>query len=100
MASTAVQPNASASQGRATQQITPPTTHIENPDPKLAIASTIVVPPLPMPQAPDLGDKTGQTQIASNGIGSGAGIGSGIGTGVGSGNGSGYGMGEGGGYGG
>ena len=84
----------------STEQFTPPTTHIENPDPKLAIAPTIVVPPLPMPQAPELGDKTGQTQIASNGIGSGAGIGSGSGTGVGSGNGSGYGMGEGGGFGG
>src|SRR5256885_12774286 len=86
---------------RAELQITPPTTHIENPDPKLAIAPTVVMPPIPMPQMPLLGDpKSQQTMIASNGIGSGAGIGSGSGTGVGVGNGPGVGEGRGGGIGG
>jgi len=86
---------------RAEMQITPPTTHIENPDPKLAIAPTVVMPPIPMPQMPVLGDpKSQQTMIASNGVGNGAGIGSGGGTGVGMGNGPGVGDGRGGGIGG
>jgi len=86
---------------RAELQITPPTTHIENPDPKLAVAPTVIMPPIPMPQMPVLGDpKSQQTMIASNGIGSGAGIGSGGGTGVGMGNGPGVGEGRGGGIGG
>jgi len=86
---------------RAEMQITPPTTHIENPDPKLAVAPTVIMPPVPMPQMPLLGDpKSQQTMIASNGIGSGAGIGSGGGTGVGIGNGPGVGDGRGGGIGG
>ena len=86
---------------RAEMQITPPTTHIENPDPKLAVAPTVIMPPIPMPQMPMLGDpKSQQTMIASNGIGSGAGIGSGGGTGVGMGNGPGVGDGRGGGIGG
>ena len=86
---------------RAELQITPPTTHIENPDPKLAIAPTVVMPPIPMPQMPLLGDpKTAQTMVASNGTGSGAGIGSGSGTGVGMGSGPGVGEGRGGGIGG
>src|SRR5207253_9592188 len=86
---------------RAEMQITPPTTHIENPDPKLAIAPTVVMPPIPMPQMPILGDpKTAQTMVASNGTGSGAGIGSGSGTGVGMGSGPGVGEGRGGGIGG
>ena len=86
---------------RAEMQITPPTTHIDNPDPKLAIAPTVVMPPIPMPQMPVLGDpKTAQTMVASNGTGSGAGIGSGSGTGVGMGSGPGVGEGRGGGIGG
>ena len=86
---------------RAEMQITPPTTHIDNPDPKLAIAPTVVMPPIPMPQMPQLGDpKTAQTMVASNGTGSGAGIGSGSGTGVGMGYGPGVGDGRGGGIGG
>jgi TonB family protein len=86
---------------RAEMQITPPTTHIENPDPKLAIAPTVVMPPIPMPQMPLLGDpKSAQTMIASNGTGGGAGIGSGNGTGVGMGSGPGVGQGQGGGIGG
>src|SRR5437763_9191041 len=85
---------------RAEMQITPPTTHIENPDPKLAIAPTVVMPPIPMPQMPLLGDpKSAQTMIASNGTGGGAGIGSGSGTGVGVGSGPGVGEGRGGGIG-
>lgn len=86
---------------RAEMQITPPTTHIENPDPKLAFTPTVVMPPIPMPQMPLLGDpKTAQTMVASNGMGSGAGIGSGSGTGVGMGFGPGVGEGRGGGIGG
>ena len=86
---------------RAEMQITPPTTHIDNPDPKLAFVPTVVMPPIPMPQMPVLGDpKSAQTMIASNGTGNGAGIGSGGGTGVGMGNGPGVGEGRGGGIGG
>jgi periplasmic protein TonB len=86
---------------RSDMQITPPTTHIENPDPKLAIAPTVVMPPIPVPQMPVLGDpKSVQTMMASNGTGSGAGIGSGNGTGVGVGFGPGVGDGRGGGIGG
>jgi periplasmic protein TonB len=86
---------------RADLQITPPTTHIENPDPKLAVTPTVVMPPIPMPQMPILGDpKSAQTMMASNGTGGGAGIGSGSGTGVGMGTGPGIGQGTGGGIGG
>jgi len=86
---------------RSDMQITPPTTHIENPDPKLAIAPTVVMPPIPTPQMPVLGDpKSVQTMMASNGTGGGAGIGSGSGTGVGVGFGPGVGDGRGGGIGG
>src|SRR4051812_36515614 len=86
---------------RADMQITPPTTHIDNPAPKLAIAPTVIMPPIPMPQMPLLGDpKSAQTIIASNGTGGGAGIGSGYGTGVGMGSGPGVGQGQGGGIGG
>jgi TonB family protein len=86
---------------RADMQITPPTTHIDNPAPKLAIAPTVIMPPIPMPQMPLLGDpKSAQTMIASNGTGGGAGIGSGYGTGVGMGSGPGVGQGQGGGIGG
>lgn len=82
-------------------QITPPTTHIENPDPKLAITPTVIMPPIPTPQMPVLGDpKSAQTMMASNGTGAGAGIGSGSGTGVGLGSGPGVGDGRGGGIGG
>jgi periplasmic protein TonB len=86
---------------RSDMQITPPTTHIENPDPKLAVASTVIMPPIPTPQLPVLGDpKSAQTMMASNGTGGGAGIGSGSGTGVGIGYGPGVGDGRGGGIGG
>ena len=75
--------------------------HARELDPKLAVAPTVVMPPIPMPQMPTLGDlKSAQTMIASNGTGSGAGIGSGGGTGVGMGFGPGVGQGQGGGIGG
>jgi len=97
-----------ASQGRlpkqSMQQITPPAAVIRNPDPKLAVAPTIVVPPdikLQQPNMPDLGDPLSRLpSVPSNGIGSGGGLGSGNGGGVGSGEGPGYGPGRGGGTGG
>ncbi|MGD0823284.1 MAG: energy transducer TonB [Terriglobales bacterium] len=87
------------------QQITPPAAVIRNPDPKLAVDPTIVVPPeikLQQPNVPDLGNPMSHLpSIASNGMGSGGGIGdSGYGGGVGNGQGPGYGPGHGGGTGG
>ncbi len=96
-----------ASAGRLPQQsmhqITPPMAVVRNPDPKLAVAPTIVVPPeikLAQPNLPDLGNPLSHLPIPSNGTGSGGGIGSGSGGGVGSGSGPGYGPGSGGGTGG
>jgi periplasmic protein TonB len=86
------------------QQITPPMAVVRNPDPKLAVAPTIVVPPeikLQQPNVPDLGNPMSHLpSVPSNGTGSGGGIGSGTGGGVGSGEGPGYGPGYGGGTGG
>ena len=86
------------------QQFTPPVAVIRNPDPKLPIEPTIVVPPdikLAQPNLPELGDPMSHLpSVPSNGTGSGGGIGSGSGGGVGSGKGPGYGPGEGGGVGG
>ncbi|MGA7847959.1 MAG: energy transducer TonB [Terriglobales bacterium] len=97
-----------ASQGRlpkqSMQQFTPPMAVVRNPDPKLPIAPTIVVPPeikLQQPSMPDLGDPLSHLpSVPSNGTGSGGGIGSGNGGGVGSGEGPGFGPGHGGGTGG
>ncbi len=97
-----------ASEGRlpkqSMQQITPPMAVVRNPDPKLQVPPTIVVPPdikLQQPAMPDLGDPMSHLPtIASNGMGYGGGIGSGSGGGVGSGEGPGYGPGHGGGTGG
>lgn len=97
-----------ASQGRlpkqSMQQFTPPMAVVRNPDPKLAMDPTIVVPPdihLQQPNLPDLGDPMSHLpSVASNGTGSESGIGSGNGGGVGSGSGPGYGPGSGGGVGG
>jgi TonB family protein len=97
-----------ASNGRLPKQslqqpITPPAAIIRNPDPKLPIAPTIVVPPeikLPQSAMPDLGDPMSHLAVPSNGIGTGSGIGSGSGGGVGSGQGPGFGPGSGGGTGG
>jgi periplasmic protein TonB len=97
-----------ASQGRlpkqSMQQITPPMAVVRNPEPKLPVAPTIVVPPeihLAQAKAPDLGDPMSHLpSVPSNGTGSGGGIGSGDRGGVGSGVGPGYGPGYGGGTGG
>ena len=86
------------------QQFTPPMAVVRNPEPKLPMEPTIVVPPdikLQQPNVPDLGNPLSHLpSVPSNGTGSGGGIGSGSGGGVGSGSGPGYGPGEGGGTGG
>ncbi|MGO8985994.1 MAG: energy transducer TonB [Terriglobales bacterium] len=87
------------------RQITPPMAVVRNPDPKLAVPPTIVVPPeikLQQPNLPDLGDPMSHMpSVPSNGQGSGGGIGDrGHGGGVGSGEGPGFGPGSGGGTGG
>jgi periplasmic protein TonB len=96
-----------ASKGRlpkfSMQQITPPAAVIRNPNPKLAVEPTIVIPPqvqLASVNMPNLGDPMAHAIIPSNGTGSGSGIGTGSGGGVGSGTGPGFGPGEGGGTGG
>jgi protein TonB len=96
-----------ASQGRlpkqSMQQFTPPVVVVRNPDPKLPIAPTVVVPPdikMPQPSMDALGDPLAHLAVPSNGIGAGGGIGSGSGGGVGSGEGPGVGAGHGGGTGG
>jgi len=97
-----------ASQGRlpkqSMQQLTPPLAVVRNPQPKLEVPPTIVVPPdikLQQPNLPDLGDPMSHLpSVPSNGTGYGGGIGSGSGGGVGSGQGPGYGPGYGGGTGG
>jgi len=87
------------------QQITPPMVVVRNPNPKLAVDPTVVVPPeikLAQVNLPNLGDPMSHLPSGppSNGTGSGGGIGSGSGGGVGSGIGPGVGPGEGGGIGG
>lgn len=87
------------------EQITPPMVVVRNPNPKLAVEPTVVVPPqikLAMNSMPNLGDPmaTIPNGPLSNGTGSGGGIGSGSGGGVGSGEGPGVGPGRGGGIGG
>ena len=96
-----------ASKGRlpkfSMQQITPPAAVIRNPNPKLAVEPTVIVPPdikVAQLNMPNLGDPKSSAIIPSNGTGSGSGIGSGSGGGVGSGNGAGVGPGSGGGMGG
>jgi TonB family protein len=96
-----------ASKGRlprlAARQFTPPVARITNPDPKLPMEPTLVIPPdvrLPNVNMAQYGDPLGKLGPLSNGPGSGAGIGSGSGGGVGPGRGPGYGPGEGGGFGG
>ena len=87
------------------EQITPPMVVVRNPNPKLAVEPTVVVPPeIKMAQVniPSLGDPMSHLPSGppSNGTGSGGGIGSGNGGGVGSGEGPGVGPGHGGGVGG
>lgn len=96
-----------ASKGRlpkvAPRQFTPPAAVINNPNPKLAMEPTILVPPdvqLPNVNMAQYGDPLSKFGTPSNGTGSGGGIGSGRGGGVGSGTGGGFGPGEGGGVGG
>jgi periplasmic protein TonB len=89
----------------AMEQITPPAVVVRNPNPKLAVEPTVVVPPeihLAFNNMPNLGDPMSHIPVGppSNGTGSGGGIGSGNGGGVGSGEGPGVGPGRGGGIGG
>jgi protein TonB len=87
----------------AMEQITPPAVVVRNPDPKLPVEPTVVVPPqIKLASAmPNLGDPMAHLpSMPSNGTGSGGGIGSGNGGGVGSGEGPGVGPGRGGGIGG
>jgi TonB family protein len=96
-----------ASKGRlpkpALKQFTPPMAVVNNPDPKLAMDPSLVIPPeVPLPKVnlPNYGDPLAKIGPLSNGPGSGGGIGSGSGGGVGPGSGAGFGLGEGGGVGG
>jgi len=96
-----------ASKGRlpkiAPRQFTPPMAVVNNPNPKLIMDPSLVIPPdvnLPNVNMAQFGDPLGVLGPASNGPGSGGGIGSGSGGGVGSGRGPGFGPGEGGGFGG
>ncbi len=93
-----------ASQGKLPKfsmeaQITPPTAIIRNPNPKLAVDPTVMVPPdlkiMANNNMPNLGDPKSTAVIPSNGPGSLSGIGDGSGGGVGPGNGRGVGPGEG-----
>lgn len=96
-----------ASKGRlprqSLRQFTPPMAVVNNPNPKLVMEPTIIVPPdvpLPNNNMNVWGDPLAKIGPPSNGPGSGGGIGSGSGGGVGSGKGGGFGPGEGGGVGG
>src|ERR1700730_4702550 len=83
----------------ATKQFVPPMAVIHNPDPKLVMEPTLVIPPdanIPKVNMDVLGDPLAKSGIPSNGPGSGAGIGTGAGGGVGSGSGAGFGPGHGG----
>ena len=79
------------------RQITPPTVIIRNPIPKLAVESTVIVPPdikMAMnPNLPNLGDPKSSAIIPSNGPGAYGGIGPGSHGGVGPGDGRGVGPG-------
>jgi|SoiMethySBSTD1v2_1073268.scaffolds.fasta_scaffold687385_1 protein TonB len=85
------------------RQFTPPMAVVNNPNPRLTMEPSIIVPPdvaLPNVNMAQYGDPLGKLGPPSNGPGSGGGIGSGSGGGVGSGKGGGFGPGEGGGVGG
>lgn len=95
-----------ASKGRlpkqSLKQFTPPSAVVNNPNPKLVMEPTIIVPPdvnLPNVNMQAYGDPLAKLGPPSNGPGSGGGIGSGSGGGVGRGKGGGFGDGEGGGAG-
>jgi len=96
-----------ASKGRLPKfsmtQLAPPTVVFQNPNPKLPVEPTVVVPPeirVPQPNLPNMGDPLAAMVTQSNGPGYGGGIGTGNGGGVGSGSGGGVGQGYGGGIGG
>lgn len=96
-----------ASKGRAPKiaprQFTPPMAVVNNPNPKLMMDPSIILPAdvkLPNVNMAQYGDPFGKVGPPSNGPGSGGGIGSGSGGGIGSGKGPGVGPGEGGGIGG
>lgn len=85
------------------RQFTPPMAVVNNPDPKLIMEPTLIIPPdtaVPNVNMAQFGDPLARTGPLSNGPGSGGGIGSGSGGGVGPGRGPGLGPGEGGGFGG
>ncbi len=88
----------------APRQFTPPMAVVNNPNPKLTMDPTLVIPPdvsLPNVNMANYGDPLSKiVGPPSNGTGSGGGIGSGSGGGVGSGRGPGFGPGSGGGVGG
>ncbi len=89
----------------ATKQFVPPAAVVHNPNPRLIMQPTILVPHeaadmLPTVDIMAWGDPLGVEGPPSNGPGSGGGIGPGSGGGVGPGKGGGYGPGEGGGVGG
>ena len=91
-----------ASKGRlpkqALKQFTPPEAVVNNPDPKLAMDPSIIVPPdvaLPNVNMAQYGDPLAKLGPASNGPGFGGGIGTGKDGGVGPGKGSGFGLGDG-----
>jgi TonB family protein len=87
---------------RSLQPLAPPLAVVRNLHPKLEVDPTIVAPPLPQPNMPDLGNPLSHLPtVASNGMGAGGGIGdTGYGGGVGNGEGPGFGPGHGGGAGG
>lgn len=85
------------------KQFTPPVVVANNPNPKLTMDPSLIIPPeiqLPEVSLPNYGDPLAKIGPLSNGPGSGGGIGSGSGGGVGPGKGGGLGPGEGGGIGG
>jgi len=87
----------------APRQFTPPAAVVQNPNPKLIMEPTLVIPPdvnPPNMNMPNYGYPLGRIGPPSSGPGSGGGIGSGSGGGVGPGRGPGFGPGEGGGFGG
>jgi len=85
------------------RQFTPPMAVVNNPNPKLLMEPSLIIPPdvtLPNNNMMVWGDPLAKLGPPSNGPGSGGGIGTGSGGGVGSGRGGGFGPGEGGGVGG
>lgn len=87
----------------AMTQLAPPVEVFRNPNPKMAVAPTLLGPPeltIKNPNMDNFGDPLSRSAELSNGPGGGGGIGSGNGGGIGSGTGGGLGPGEGGGTGG